>query len=250
MPAGFQTYPIAKTFVADVDGTLQQLAAIGYRSVETCSPPGYKDLFGPLISMRPSELRERFRKAGLVCDSSHYQFGELKESLPDRLAYAKELGLQQMIISSFGLPKSATMDDWRRACDDANRIGAQTQKAGMPLGFHNHGMELAQIDGVLIFDEMMRRLDPALVKMQCQIVNVVGAGLDPVAFITKYPGRFISLHLADQTAEKRQAPVGKGAIDWKKVFAAMKTGGMRNYYVEMNMDALKESIPFLRGLTV
>ncbi len=91
---------------------------------------------------------------------------------------------------------------------------------------------------------MMSRLDPKLVKMQCQVSNVVGAGLDPVAFLTKYPGRFISLHLADKPA------VGKGAIDWKSVFAAAKEGGIQNYYVEMNMEALIESYPYLRDLKV
>jgi hypothetical protein len=63
MPVGFQTYPIAKTFVADVDGTLQQLAAIGYRAAETCSPAGYGE-FKPLLSLTPAELRQKFAKAG------------------------------------------------------------------------------------------------------------------------------------------------------------------------------------------
>jgi sugar phosphate isomerase/epimerase len=111
-------------------------------------------------------------------------------------------------------------------------------------------MELVELEGALIFDEMMKRLDPKLVKMQCQVVNVVGAGLDPVKFITKYPGRFLSLHLADRTTDGKQAPVGKGSIDWKAVFTAMKAAGMQNYYVEMSMDALKESYPFLHSLRI
>jgi sugar phosphate isomerase/epimerase len=132
LPVGFQTYPIAQAFGQDLDGTLQQPAAIGYRSVEMCSPRGYaQNGFAPLIPMKASELRQHFTNAGMVCESSHYQFGELKGNLADRLAYSNELGLRQMIISSFGLPKDAKMDDWRRACEDANKIGAQTQKAGV-----------------------------------------------------------------------------------------------------------------------
>ena len=247
IPVGFQTYPIAKAFVADVDGTLAQLAAIGYRVAETCSPASYGE-FKPLLALTAAELRQKFAKAGIVCDSSHYQFRELQESLPDRIAYARALGLKQMIISSFGLPKNATLADWRKAATESNKIGAETLKAGIPLGFHNHGMELVELEGVLIFDELIRTFDPALVKVQCQIVNVAGAGMDPVSFIKKYPGRFCSLHLADRSVEGKQAPVGKGSIDWKGVFTAMKAGGMQNYFVEMNMDALKESYPYLHAL--
>ena len=101
------------------------------------------------------------------------------------------------------------------------------------------------------FDLAVRVMDASGVAAVVNLGGGSGESLDrALALAAKYPGRFISLHLADQTAERRQAPVGKGVIDWKKVFAAMKTGGMRNYYVEMNMDALKESIPFLRNLTV
>lgn len=249
LPVGFQTYPIAKEFVADVDGTLGQLAALGYRAAETCSPAGYAQ-FKPLLSLTPAELRQKFTKAGIVCESSHYGLRELQENLSDRIAYARELGLKQMIIASFGLPKNATLADWRKAAADSNKMGAETLKAGIQLGFHNHGMELVELEGVLIYDELIRTFDPKLVKMQCQIVNVAGAGMDPVSFIKKYPGRFLSLHLADRSVEGKQAPVGKGTIDWKGVFAAMRAAGMQNYYVEMSMDALKESCPYLRALNI
>lgn len=250
LPLGFQVYPIAKEFVADVPATLKTLAALGYRSVEMCSPPGYKSLFGPLMEMKGSELRKRFEDAGMVCESSHYQFSELKQDLPERIEYAKELGMKQMIIASLGLPQKATLDDWRRAADDANPIGEQIRKAGLQLGFHNHGMELQQLDGVLIYDELIRRFDRNLVKMQCQLVDVARAGMDPAAFLRKYPGRFISLHLADRSPEGKPAPVGKGALDWKAIFQAARDAGVRNYYVEMNMDALKESAPYLKSLSV
>jgi sugar phosphate isomerase/epimerase len=246
LPLGFQVYPIAKEFVSDVSGTLKMLAGLGYRSVEMCSPPGYKNLFGPLMEMSGSELRRRFEDAGMVCHSSHYQFSELKQSLPERIAYARELGLTQMIIASLGLPQKATLDDWRRAADEANPIGEQIRKAGLQLGFHNHGMELQQLEGVLIYDELMRHFDRDLVKMQCQLVDVARAGMDPAEF----SGRFISLHLADRSADGKPAPVGKGTLDWKAIFQAARQAGVKNYYVEVNMELLKESAPFLKSLNV
>jgi sugar phosphate isomerase/epimerase len=67
--------------------------------------------------------------------------------------------------------------------------------------------------------------------------------------LAKYPGRFISLHLQDWSpTEKKQVAVGQGVVDWKKLFAAAKTGGVKNYFVELNMDQLKASYPYLHEL--
>src|SRR5205823_12234209 len=104
LPIGCQVYPVRESLGKDFEGTLRQLAGIGYRMIEMCSPPGYeKSGFAPLVSMKASEMRQTILGAGLGCKSCHYQFRELKENLADRIAYAKELGLKQMIVSTFGL---------------------------------------------------------------------------------------------------------------------------------------------------
>jgi sugar phosphate isomerase/epimerase len=251
LPIGFQVYPIRELIAKDFEGTLRQMAAVGYRGVEMCSPPGYeRSGFAPLVKMKASEMRRIITGAGLRCESCHYQFGELKENLQERIAFAKELGLKQMILSTFGLRPEATMDDWRRAAGELNKIGAQTRKAGIQLGFHNHNFEFREIGGVLVYDELMKTFDAKLVKMQFQVA-VISLGYEAATFLRKYPGRFVSLHLADWSrAEKKSAPVGKGSVDWKALFAAAKRGGVKNYYVEMNLDALKASYPYLHGLKV
>ncbi len=251
LPIGFQTYPVGKMIAVDFEGTLKKIAALGYRTVELCSPPSYKDSgFGALTKYTALEMRRIITGAGLQCNSCHYQFKELKESLEDRIAYAKGLGMKQMILSSFGLPRKAGMSDWMRAAGELNKIGDQMRKTGIQLGYHNHNSEFEQIDGVVVYDKLMGELDPKLVKMQFQVA-VVSMGVDPVAVLNKYPGRFCSLHLADWSAEtKRPVPVGKGVIDWKGLFVAAKKGGVKNYFVEMNMDALVESYPYLHSLQV
>jgi sugar phosphate isomerase/epimerase len=251
MPIGCQVYPVRDALAKDFDGTLRQLAAIGYRRIEMCSPPGYVSSgFGPLADMKAAAMRQRIEAAGLRCESCHYGFRELQENLDDRLAFAKELGLKQMVLSTFGLAATATMADWAKAAGVLNGIGERVRKAGMQLGFHNHTGEFKEIDGVLIYDALMQHLDASLVKMQFQ-VSVVSLGFEAAPFFAKYPGRFLSLHLADwSAAEKKQVPIGAGVVDWKKLFAAAKTGGIRNYFVEMNMDALQASYPYLHGLNV
>jgi sugar phosphate isomerase/epimerase len=250
MPIGCQTYPVRDALGKDFDGTLRQLAAIGYRAIEMCSPPGYTDGFGPLTKFSGAELREKIHAAGLECQSCHYQFRELKENLDDRIAFAKALGLRQMVLSTFGLRNDAPMHDWMTAADDLNRIGGRVAEAGLQLGFHNHNFEFREIDGVLIYDQLMGRLDPKLVKMQFQ-VSVINQGYEAAKFMRKYPGRFLSLHLQDWSpAEKKQVPVGSGMVDWKDLFTAAKTGGIRNYFVELSMDALRPSYDYLHALRV
>lgn len=249
LPVGCQTYPVREALGKDFDGTLRQLSAIGYRMIEMCSPPGYeKSGYGPLVGMKASEMRSIIKSAGLGCESCHYQFRELKESLDDRIAFAKELGLTQMIVSTFGLRQDAGMADWVRAASEANRIGERTAKAGIQLGFHNHNFEFKEIDGALVYDKLMAELDPKLVKMQFQ-VSVISIGHAAATYLAKYPGHFISLHLQDwSAAEKKQVPIGQGDVDWRKLFAAARKAGVKNYFVELNMDALKASYPYLREL--
>jgi sugar phosphate isomerase/epimerase len=251
LPIGCQTYPVRDALGKDFDGTLRELAGIGYRMIEMCSPPGYeKSGYGPLVNMKAPEMRRKIHEAGLDCESCHYQLRELKENLDDRIAFAKELGFKQMILSTFGLSQDATMADWVQAAHELNKIGEQTQKAGIQLGFHNHNFEFKQIEGELVYDKLMGELDPKLVKMQFQ-VSVISLGYAAASFFSKYPGRFISIHLQDwSVADKKQTAVGKGDVDWKKLFAAAKTGGVKNYFVELNMDALKASYPYLHALKV
>ena len=250
LPIGCQTYPVRDVLGQDFPGTLRRLRAIGYRNIEMCSPPGYANAgYGPLVNLKPAEIRDAIHAAGLGCESCHYQFAELKNSLEDRIAYAKELGLKQMVVSTFGLPAAATLAEWSRAADELNGIGERTARAGLQLGFHNHNFEFKEIDGVLVYDHLMNRLDPKLVKMQFQ-VSVISLGYEAATYLNKYPGRFLSLHLQDWSpAEKKQVAVGQGMVDWPKLFAASKAGGIRNYFVELGMEALQPSYDYLHALT-
>jgi sugar phosphate isomerase/epimerase len=251
MPIGVQTWEVRDEIGKDFDGTLNKLAADGFRAIEMCSPPGYKDYgFGDLAGMKASEMRERIHKAGLTCESCHFGFSELKGSMDERIAFAKELGLKQMIISTFSLPKTSTLADWKTAVEEANKLGERAHKAGIQLGFHNHNFEFAKIDGKLVYDEIMSEFDPKLIKMQFQVA-VVELGYNAADYFAKYPGRFISMHLADWSAtDKKQVPLGQGVVDWKKLFAAARKAGVKNYFVEMEpYETMTASMPFLHSLS-
>jgi sugar phosphate isomerase/epimerase len=94
---------------------------------------------------------------------------------------------------------------------------------------------------------LMNSFDPALVKMQFQ-TEVINLGYKAADYFTKYPGRFISSHLSDWTAEKKQVPIGQGVIDWPAFFKAAKIGGVQNIFVEMEFDQFRDSVPYIQGL--
>lgn len=249
IPIGFQTFTIRDALAKDFPGTLKAMAAQGYRQAEMCSPKGYANAgYGPLVGMKPSEMRNIITDAGLQCPSCHFGASEFSdENLDDRIAFAQGLGLSHMICSSFGLPKTATLNDYLAAADKLNKAGEKIKRAGMQAGFHNHSIEFASLDGQLIYDALMNRFDPALVKMQFQ-TEVINLGYKASDYFKKYPGRFVSSHLSDWTSEKKQTPVGQGVIDWKEFFAAAKTGGVETFFVEMDEDKFKDSAAYIRTL--
>jgi sugar phosphate isomerase/epimerase len=86
--------------------------------------------------------------------------------------------------------------------------------------------------------------------MQFQ-VSVISLGYRAADFLRKYPDHFLSMHLQDWSAEqKKQVPIGSGDVDWKDLFSAAKNAKIRNYFVEMDMDALGPSYQFLHQLQV
>jgi len=238
---------IAKDFPA----TLKMLADTGFQAIELCSPVGYTEFgFGALIKYKGAELKKIITDAGLTCVSSHFGIDELRKNQEDRIAWASDLGLIQMIVPSLDGPKNPTMDDVKHAADEYNKMGEKAAKAGIQQALHNENFETSTVDGKRTYDVLFQLLDPKLVKFQFQ-VSTIAQGFDAAEYFNKYPGRFISMHVQGWSApNKKIVAVGKDTLDWKKIFSAAKTGGIKNYFVEMKLEMMKESVPYLRGLNV
>jgi len=251
MPIGCQTWPVRQMIAKDFPGTIKQLAAAGFQRIELCSPVGYSDEgFAGLAQYKGAELRKILSDAGVSCVSSHFGIEELRKNQESRIAWAKDVGLTQMLVPSLDGPEKPTMDDVKRAADEYNKMGELAAKAGIQQGLHNENFELSMVEGKRTYDVLFELLDPKLVKFQFQ-VSTISKGYDAAEYFMKYPGRFISMHVQGWSAEtKKTMPVGQDSLDWKKIFAAAKTGGIKNYFVEMNLDMMKASVPYLRSLQV
>ena len=247
LPIGSQTWPHREAMKRDLRGLLKQLADLGVRQIELCSPLGYEEFTG---LPKPAELKRILADNGLACASAHFSMKELRETQPASIAWAKEVGITQMITATLGRGNNPTMDDVKAAADEYNKIAAAAAEAGIQQGLHNEGFEVSTVDGKRTYDVLLELLDPKLVKFQFQM-STIRNGFDAAEYFMKHPGRFYSMHLQDWNSETRTAAaVGKGSIDWKKTFTAAKTGGVKNYFVEQNMDMTKESVAFLKTLSV
>jgi sugar phosphate isomerase/epimerase len=251
LPLGCQTWPVRDLIAQDFPGTIKQLAAAGFQTIELCSPVGYADSgFAGLGKHSGSELRRILSDAGVTCVSAHFGIGELRANQDGRIAWAKDVGLTQMIVPTLEGPKNPSLDDVKRAADEYNKMGEKSAKAGIVQGLHNEDFELTEVGGRRTYDVLLERLDPELVKFQFQI-STISRGYDAAEYFTKYPGRFFSMHVQGWSAQtKKTMPVGQDTLDWKKIFTAAKTGGVKNYFVEMNLEMMKASVPYLRNLEV
>jgi sugar phosphate isomerase/epimerase len=247
LPIGSQTYPHRAMLKQDFPGLLKQLADLGVQRIELCSPLGYAEFAG---LANGAEVKKIIADHGLKCESCHFSMKELRQTQEASIAWAKQVGITQMLTATLGGGNNPTMDDVKKAADEYNRIAAVAAKAGIQQGLHNEGFEVSMVDGRRTYDVLFELLDPKLVKFQFQM-STIRNGFDAAEYFTKYPGRFISMHLQDWNAEtKTAAAVGKGSIDWKRVFTAAKVGGVKNYFVEQNMEMTKEGVAFLKTLKV
>jgi len=274
LPIGSQTYP-HRAMIKDGNfaGLLKELKDIGVERIELCSAIGYAE-FAPLED--PKATRKILADHGMKCESAHFSMRELREGQEKSIAWAKEIGITQMITASLGGPVqngTTTMDAVKKAADEYNKIGEVAAKAGIQQGLHNETFEVATVDGQRVYDTLFDLLDAKLVKFQFQM-STITSGLVAADYFTKYPGRFISMHVQDVDMNapvppppppdpnapagrgrggrggRPQKPVGQGTIDWVKTFKAAKTGGVKNYFVEQSMDLTKESVAFLKKLKV
>jgi sugar phosphate isomerase/epimerase len=251
LPIGCQTWPVRDMIAKDFRAALKGLSAAGFQTIELCSPVGYADSgFGGLGKYSGADLRGILHDAGLTCTSSHFSLKELRENQDGRIAWAKDAGLTQMLVASLGGPNNPTMDDVKRAADEYNRMGERAAAAGIVQGLHNEDFELTKVNGQRTYDLLFQLLDPKYVKFQFQ-VSTISDGYDAAEYFTKYPGRFISMHVQGWSAKTRKiVPVGQGTLDWTRIFTAAKTGGVKNYFVEMDLRMMKASVPYLHQLKV
>jgi sugar phosphate isomerase/epimerase len=234
LPLGLQLYSVREQLPKDYLGTLEQIAALGYKEVEAA---GFYD-------KTAAEVKAAMREAGLRCVSAHYASQILFPQVDSIIEYAKALGLQ-WIVCSFpaikdptrlkdksyqGVRRSFLLEDWRYNAEQFNAIGEKVKRAGMRFAYHNHTMEFQPTDGVVPFDELVRLTDPEKVWFEVDTGWVVVGGGDPEAILKQNGKRVKMLHVKDFASTKptpnadapKPTELGQGAVNIPRILAAAK----------------------------
>jgi len=253
LPVGLQLYSVREQLPKDFDGTLHKLGEIGIKEVEAA---GY-------FHKSASEFKHSLDQAGLRCVSTHHALMELKPKLDEWVEYGHTLGLEYIICSWAGVHRDPsrkgemTLDDWRYAAEEFNKIGEKIKGAGMTFGYHNHHVEFGTEGGAIFYDELLKRTDPKLVVFEMDCGWVVVGGHNPVDYLSKTPERFPLLHIKDfkKQPDGKFDPValGRGIIDYKPILAAAT--GVKHYFIEQEeyqedwVAELREDVGHMKKLT-
>ncbi len=249
---------IAKDFL----GTLKAIKAIGYAKVQSNMSLAGRDTM---------QLKQAFNSLGLGWDTAHCSNQEFLAELPKTIERAKAAGLRYLVTSVPLFPANfrdvingVSPDAWKRNAELLNMVGEQIAKAGLVFGYHNHNPEFRKYDGVTAYDSLLELTDPAFVKLELDIGWMISGGYDPADYLTRYPHRYILLHVKDLTRDfipnyqtrMTGTPAGSGIVDWKRIFAAARKADIKGLYVEQEapyhaspLEDAKISYDYLRALT-
>jgi sugar phosphate isomerase/epimerase len=171
------------------------------------------------------------------------------------------LGQQYVVSPSMDNSMRKTYDDFKRYMDVFNKCGELCKKQGMKFGYHNHDFEFSEkLNNEMLFDIMMKSMDPELVVVQLDMGNLYNGGAIALDIVKKYPGRFENIHVKDEIMaeggnEKYESCVlGEGIVNTKKVTRlATKIGGTKVYIIEQEsyqgktpMECVREDLAIIR----
>jgi sugar phosphate isomerase/epimerase len=222
---GLQLYTVRDLLQQDFEGTLEQVAQIGYKRVE----------FAGLYNRTPVQVRALLDRLGLSAPSAHVGVNLLRQSLPAQIETAKALGHEYLTAPSYPLPRNGTTADWQRVADEFNRWGAACRDAGLKFAFHNHSAEFQLVDGKPGMEILLAATDPALVNYELDIFWARHAGFEANDLFERHPGRFVMWHVKDMrdpTGAKAMVPVGGGSIDFASIFQRAGRSGLKHFFVE------------------
>lgn len=273
---GLQIYTLGPETFSDLDATFTEVAKIGYRSVELLTFCGHK----------PAEVRAALDRTGIMAGGSQIAFQDfgsgydLAGHLEATIEGAQIVGLQTIAAPIFAFPArfvapkdpsemggfiartaaAMTADDWKAHADTLNRTGEILKRNGISLAHHNHNTDFIPVGETTGYDIIVRNTDPAFVSLELDIGWVAAAGLDPVAILERYSGRFSLMHVKDVKASTKPnyalaqdpAVVGQGSLDFARILPAARAAGVRHFYVEQEppfaiprIEAARQSYNFL-----
>lgn len=248
--AGVQLFTFFNTIDDDVMGTLKKVAAIGYKEIESAFSKK-----GGYYGMKPKEFAAALKNIGLSWKSHHVigapfklppgakmpagpdgkpitipPMRNLKENMQALVDEAAEAGVEFLVCANTPINTLAEINE---SAEVLNKTNEACKKAGIGFAYHNHDAEFRPVEGKIPYEIFLTQ---TTAQMELDLAWATKGEKDPVEFFKQYPGRFPLWHVKDLDSKfENILPLGEGAIDYKRIFAAADTAGMKHFFIEHDM---------------
>jgi sugar phosphate isomerase/epimerase len=231
-PYGIQLYSLRDILPADPFGIIKKLGAAGYASIES-----YEGAQGVFWGKSAKEFAAYLKDHGLTMPSFHCN---VFENFERKVVEAAEAGVHYVICPWLGPQKN--IDDFKKAADRFNQMGAICKTNGVKFAYHNHDYSFKPLNGQIPQTILMDQTDPKLVAFEMDIYWVVAAGADPIEWFEKYPNRFRLVHIKDRSKKpvadegKNSVVIGTGTIDFENILRNGRAKGVKELIVEQEAN--------------
>jgi sugar phosphate isomerase/epimerase len=236
-----QLYTLRAETATDMLGTLHKVAALGYAAVE---PAGFGNSDAQAVGATLREL-------GLRACAAHVALARLEDHFAEALAELHAIGCDHAVVPHLAPDQRG---DGAAIAARLNAIAARLRAEGLRLSYHNHDFEFAPQAGSTLWEQLITGTDPDLVGLEIGLFWADVAGVSPAELLDRHAGRVTMVHLKDRVAgERRDAPLGAGALPWAALIPRAEAAGAQWFIVEQDHPAapladVAQSIAYLRGL--
>lgn len=231
IPICLQLFSVREELAKDFEGTLAAVKAMGYDGVE---------FFGA-YEKDPSYYKKAASNAGLLIAGWHTQYAAVApDRLNDTIAFNKALCNEFVVVPALPKDLCRSIADWEAVADRFNEISAVLRQNGLRLGYHNHAVEFAKIDGVTPWYAFFDRADKEII-MQLDTGNAMSGGANVEQVLARYPGRSWSIHIKPfkyGVPNGMETIMGEDSQPYETIKAHCENGVTQFYIIEYECKTL------------
>lgn len=245
-----QLWSIKDDISKDFEGSLRQVAAMGFRGVE------FAGNFGPFAN-NPQALKNLLDELGLKAAGAHISFDKVNDkNFYATVAFYQTLGCKNLIIPWDD--RISSKAGALQIASELNSLSARLQAFGMRTGYHNHHEEMVEVEGKTIWEWIADATTNDVI-LQQDVGWTTYAGKDPIYFVKKYPSRTVLTHYKAKLPKGSNGTpiIGKDLIHWPELYVANRDHGATEWLtVEQEeypngmspMESVKASLQGLRAV--
>jgi len=216
-------------FTRQLPEVMKEIAGIGFEGFETamaCLP-----LHDPAGFVTWREGADGIELAAAHTGGGWWE-PDKAASVPDLLkqvAKLPELGCHRLMVSIGRGVTAIDAQALEKMTATLWTLATGSAQYGVEVAIHNHDHEMA--DDARVLRAIVEGASGAGTRLGADLGWVAHAGSDPALFIDTFGDRLSYLHVRDIDAEGKFVEVGRGALDWPGIIAALDGIGYTGWLV-------------------